>query len=382
MMNKLINIAKSGYVTSLKLATIRSSKNQKKFFLLSFPTTSKYILAACYEEFGNELVICYTQNATDLAHQFEGKCELYKIDNFFQLLTKTSRLLKGASWILCDNYFPFLAGIDFAEETKVVQLWHANGAIKNFGLEANYARKASDKDKERYQQVYNRFTDYIVASKRMADVFKRSYHVKHHNFHYFGYSPADVYFDKSWQGVAQQKFQTRFGSKKTLLYVPTYRESVTNNPLDFELLQKELGSEWQIIAKAHPHDQILQEKISANPSVATDLKGLTLQELLPNVDCLVSDYSSIPYEYSLANVNGRLVLFCYDLKTYQKEVGLQPEFENENSKYLVFSTAELIGKIKETPRGNLVSINSIWNTFNQGAAAKQLIDWMNTNEKN
>ena len=54
---------------------------------------------------------------------------------------------------------------------KVVQIWHANGAIKNLVLQANMLKKATAKDQQRYQKVYDTFTHFVVSSPTMAGNF-------------------------------------------------------------------------------------------------------------------------------------------------------------------------------------------------------------------
>lgn len=116
---------------------------------MSFPSTSEIILENLYQEYNNNLIICYTRNGSTLAKQYQKKgCSIYSIDNYATLLTSIAPLVKGAKIVLCDNYYAFLSSIDFREETKNIQLWHANGAIKRFGLEAPYAKKARLKIKQ------------------------------------------------------------------------------------------------------------------------------------------------------------------------------------------------------------------------------------------
>src|SRR5699024_5590292 len=43
--------------------------------------------------------------------------------------------LATSSHIFIDNYYGFLAASDFRDEVTCIQLWHAAGAIKQFGLQ-------------------------------------------------------------------------------------------------------------------------------------------------------------------------------------------------------------------------------------------------------
>ncbi|MDQ7861606.1 CDP-glycerol glycerophosphotransferase family protein [Peribacillus frigoritolerans] len=41
--------------------------------------------------------------------------------------------LATSKWIIIDNYFGFLSAIAFKKQVTCVQVWHAAGAVKQFG---------------------------------------------------------------------------------------------------------------------------------------------------------------------------------------------------------------------------------------------------------
>ncbi|MGX7162269.1 CDP-glycerol glycerophosphotransferase family protein [Enterococcus massiliensis] len=380
-MKALLASMKSLYLFMVaKRSNQQTQKNDKIIFLLSFPLTSHWMLTGLYEKFGKRLVICYTKNAQELAQSYQNLgCDIYRLDSFSELLWKAIPIIKGSTMILCDNYFPFLGGVTFDEDTKVVQLWHAGGAIKTFGLQAEYAKNSSIQDRQRFQRVYDRQTHYVVGSNRMSEIFKASYQAKNAEFLPFGYIPTDRYFDEAWLVQAKKQFRHLFGTKKSLLYVPTYRENDSANPIDFSKLAAALGDEWQVFAKAHPHDQTLQQKLAADPQVITDFKKMSLQEILPSIDCLISDYSSVPFEYTLANPQGKLLFFCYDLQSYQTEVGIQTAFFEQFPEAVAETLDELIKKTAAAQSIDFQVFNRTWNQYNHGTAMKQLTNWMEEN---
>src|SRR5699024_2456680 len=109
-------------------------------------------------------------------------------------LKQAVSILMQAKVILCDNYFPLLAGFFPHQETTIIQLWHANGAIKRFGLEDPTAMSRSKLDNVRFKQVYKRFDEYIVGSDKMGKVFQRSYGAEPRNIKALGNPRTDVYF--------------------------------------------------------------------------------------------------------------------------------------------------------------------------------------------
>lgn len=383
-MKKIILSASKGiYIWLVRKASHRKLLLKNKLVLvISFPETSSIFIEKIYENMGNNFVICYTEKTKALAKQFKNKgCEIYNIDSFFTLLVKIVPVINNASLVICDNYFPFLAGISLNKKRKIIQIWHANGAIKTFGLEAEYAKKESIQDKRRYKEVYKRFTHVMVSSLKMAKIFEKNYKNKYEILP-FAYPLTDLYFDNDWLNKSKKKFEMNFFSnKKILLYVPTYRENNNKNPINFSRLSNELGEGWRILAKAHPHDYLLQDKLKKEESIISDFKGMSLNELYPFVDCLVTDYSSTIFEYSLANPSGKIVFFCYDIEEYRQSVGIEPDFEEWAPGNIVTTENELINAIKEPQPKNFDTFNKLWNEYVQGNSIKQLMEWIDKNEK-
>lgn len=384
MKSQLILLSKSIYINLIRITSqLFKKKNTNIIFLLSFPTTSDYILRKMYNEFGSKVIICYTKNCLELANQYkELGCKIIPLDRILQLLFQAVPIISGSRMIFCDNYYAFLAGIDFYNNTEVIQLWHANGAIKLFGLEAKYSQQVSKFDKKRYVKVYEKFTRYVVSSKKMAYIFEKNFKVPV-SFLSFGYPPTDFFFNIHAINEAKKMFKEKFGfDRKVVLYAPTYRENKTVCPIDFENLSNKLNDEWLILVKAHPHDKELLNNISNKKNIVTDFKGLNLQQILVSIDCLVTDYSSIPFEFSLANQNGRLIFFCYDLEEYQQNVGLEQDFLAQFSKEIIHTEKELIKEINNLKTTDFSQFNQIWNEFSNGNSSDQLIEWMKQQYEN
>ncbi|MEH7444041.1 CDP-glycerol glycerophosphotransferase family protein [Bacillus sp. JJ1122] len=116
-------------------------------------------------------------------------------------------------------------------------------------------------------------------------------------------------------------------SYKIALYAPTFRKE--NNldvyNLEFskvkELLAKRFGGEWIVLVKLHPHLLSVSHQITENNQVIDVTQYDDIQELLCITDFLISDYSSLIFDYSVT----RKPCFLYvpDLEDYiQKDRGL------------------------------------------------------------
>lgn len=379
--NRLLLAIKGIYLVLVHLSSKLTRKNNNKIiFLLSFPSTSGHALELLYAVFAKRLVICYTKNSKQLAKEYKEKgCAVFCLDDLSVLLKSIVPLVSGSRMILCDNYFAFLAAVDLMADAKAVQLWHADGAIKSFGLEAKYTENVSPRDRSRYKKVYDKFTHYLVSSQAMTDIFAKSYDQEINQLP-FGYLPTDTFFDEDFLKNSKKAFKRCFpANKKIALYVPTYREHPTKIPLDFFSLTSELGPDWQLLVKAHPHDEKLKEELKKEKSIITDFADLTLEELLSNTDYLITDYSSIAFEYPLANPSGKIFFFWYDYKEYQKDVGIEEKFIEKIPGPVVETEEALLTALKEDKSQDLFSFNQYWNEYVRGKAGEQLIRWVREN---
>ncbi|MDN6626986.1 MAG: CDP-glycerol glycerophosphotransferase family protein, partial [Pisciglobus halotolerans] len=227
-------------------------------YLMSFPKNNNGFL----EELVNqnketEIVIFFEKNCQNEALKFSGPTvRVIPLSSSIRFLRKAVPLLMQSQIILCDNYFPLLAGFFPHKKTTIIQIWHANGAIKRFGLEDPTAMKRSYFDQLRFKQVYKRFDEYIVGSEMMGKVFERSYGANKECIKTLGNPRTDIYFDKQVLQEKRKQFFRDFPKlkdRKILLYAPTYRNEEEEYPLDVRRLYESLGDEYGVLMKKHPH---------------------------------------------------------------------------------------------------------------------------------
>ncbi|SCM06551.1 Protein of unknown function [Bacillus cytotoxicus] len=63
--------------------------------------------------------------------------------------------LATSQYIIIDNYFGSLSAVKFRKGAECIQIWHAAGAIKKFGLLAPSFKKRSKYAQNRFLKVYN-----------------------------------------------------------------------------------------------------------------------------------------------------------------------------------------------------------------------------------
>src|SRR5699024_7478144 len=189
--------------------------------------------------------------------------------------------LATSSHIFIDNYYGFLAASDFRDEVTCIQLWHAAGAIKQFGLQDLTNSDRSKRALRRFQKVYNRFDYVVVGSKQMEKVFKESFGLPEERFLYTGIPRTDFFFDNKLIDKARQRLL-----------------DTAELHMDLDKMYDQFKYEFVIFLRLHPAvDGKFNNKY---PGFIYNVSNYPwINDLLVGSDVLITDYSSIPFEYSL-----------------------------------------------------------------------------------
>ncbi|MDK1723354.1 CDP-glycerol glycerophosphotransferase family protein [Dellaglioa algida] len=307
------------------------------------------------------------------------------VENIFFVLNLIP-LISKSSLLFVDNYFAFLATMYTKKSTKIVQLWHANGAIKSFGWDEPKTNNRSDSDKKRFQAVYDQFDNFIVGSTKMGAVFEQSYHIDTDRILEIGYPASDKFQNIDWQNKMKNNIFASYPNlknKKVILYAPTYRENISGDvalelPEDFSNIQKLLDDETKLIIKLHPH--LRDKEIELKSILSKDIVWVddySTGELLTITNCLITDYSSVVFDFSLLPNAEQILFYCFDYQIYKDSIGIQSEFQEWAPGPIVQTMNELVNayqKVQNSDR-QLDTFNLLWNTANDGYATKRVLDY-------
>ena len=378
-------VAKLMYVWIVNCFSFLSKRlpvKKRLVYLMSFPKNENGFLKTFMEQSPNiEVVLLYDENCKEEAKVFEKMgAKTYLMTSTIPFLKRAVNELMQAKVIVCDNYFPLLAGFYPKKETTVIQLWHANGAIKKFGLEDPTAMKRSFLDRKRFKQVYNRFNEYIVGSEYMGKVFQNSYGAAEHQIIPMGYPRSDVYFNEKVIESNRTHFFEVYPylkDKKIILYAPTYREnSKEGYPLDIPLMFKELGNDYAVLMKKHPKSLEYVVVDGYKDFFYADLDDFKTEELMTVAECLITDYSSVPFDFTLLKNAQKIVFYWYDQEDYEKGTGIQKDFTECIPGKVAHTMEEVVFAIKAENKKTFKEFNQKWNTYNDGCAKYRLVNYI------
>jgi teichoic acid glycerol-phosphate primase len=361
----------------------------KTTFVISFGDNSQYV----YEEIRRQNIpmevvfLCEKKVFYKFKDEREGTALLFEIRHFIHWVRAVFHLAT-CRYLFIDNYFGFLAAVTFKKEVQCIQLWHASGAMKKFGLEDESVKTRSENAKQRFLQVYSKFNQVVVGSDIMAEIFMKSFHLKRENILPSGIPRTDFYFNEEAKRKAVASLIHKhpvLKEKKVILYAPTYRDYQLehfNLVLEIEKMARELGTEYILILRLHPAIKKIVDYSTRYPDFVVDLSydQYEINDLLVAADYLITDYSSIPYEFSL--LRKPMIFFTYDLEEYKRDRGVMGGFEEHLPGPMVKDTESIIDIIKN----NRFDVNIIeyycekWNQYSKGRSSQNLVQHIFTKD--
>ncbi|WP_213422091.1 CDP-glycerol glycerophosphotransferase family protein [Bhargavaea massiliensis] len=287
--------------------------------------------------------------------------------------------LATAKYVFIDNYVGILSGLRFRRGVEPVQLWHAAGAVKRFGWTDPETAKRSRRAQRRFQSVYDRFCQIPVGSKKMKSIFMSSFNIGDGHFLPTGVPMTDFYFDPAAVAGGAENVLHRYPAvrgKKIVLYAPTFRKDQLDDqyiPLDIGELLAGIPDDFVVMIRLHPAVRGISS-LPEHPRLVDVGAYPNVNELLAAADILVTDYSSLPFEYAL--LRRKIIFYLHDLEAYSKKTGIWAESPDFFPGPIAKTTQDLIMHINDPAieYNRIDQFNSEWNEFSDGRSSRKLID--------
>lgn len=295
---------------------------------------------------------------------------------------KFTKLLATSDIIFIDDYYPDIYKFDYPKDVKVVQLWHACGAFKSLGFERMDKPGAPPLN----TRVHKCYTHMPVSSVHSAWHHAEGFCIDESKFLPIGIARTDVFFDQDYiektKKLMYEQFPRTKDAKKVYLYAPTFRG---RNALDaFFPYEKVDLNAWgkflkerdeHLIIKMHPfvkQSLNIPEKYKDYISDAFDYREVN--DILFIVDVLITDYSSVMYEFSL--LRRPMYFYAFDQKMYEASRDFYEKYEDTVPGPIVKRFDELLSALKNETFDNNV-LNSFIEknfTYTDGKSTDRVID--------
>lgn len=286
------------------------------------------------------------------------------------------RYLCTAKYLINNVTFPFY----FIRKPEQVYLntWHGT-PMKTLGKDI----KSPFQDHANVSRNFLHATHIISPNRHTTDIILEKYDIKDlfsGQIAETGYPRIDLSINLT--SARRQEILALLGftdDKPIVFYAPTWRGTSQSKDFDTQKLQEDLNylksEKYNLVFRGHHLVESLLSKIDLDVVVAP--KNIDSNELLGVCDVLITDYSSIIYDY-LA-LNKPAITYVYDFEEYKQERGLY--FDKDEMAGVVCTTiAEVSTSILDcinNPDKNIkLEDAQRFAYLEDGFATKRVVDFM------
>lgn len=251
-----------------------------------------------------------------------------------QLTSRSSAFRLGwqmgmADIVLIDDYFAILKDLSDTSRQRIIQLWHAGSGFKTIGY-SRFGQYGSP----HLTNPHRLYTYAIAGSQHLRDVYSEAFGIERAAVISTGLPRVDSFLREGRDAEVRPIFEAAFPKavgKRKILFAPTFRghgagdAHYSYSEIDFQALYEACGDDAVILFRQHhfilepaPIPSHLRDRlidVAAFPDT---------NDLLLISDVLVTDYSSVIYEYAL--LRRPMVFFAYDLDVYSATRGMHRDY--------------------------------------------------------
>lgn len=281
------------------------------------------------------------------------------------------------------------------DEQEYIQCWHGTPLKKlGYDLEQYAEHNGTLREvRDNYLVEAKRVTHMPSASPFYSEKMISAFHLKALNKEgillEMGYPRNDRLYTAGTE--EQRMIREKLGipkGKKVILYAPTWRENqhvpgegyAYRLQVDFKEWEKKLGEEYVVLFRAHYFISSQFDFSSFGDFVKNVSDFDDVNELYLAADLLVTDYSSVFFDY--ANLERPILFYMYDYEEYKHEmrdfyfdISLLPGPVVKTQEELL-ENLENISDITKNYREKYEAFNQMFNPHRKACSGEYLKAWM------
>ncbi len=233
--------------------------------------------------------------------------------------------------VVLDSYCIAVSVLKQRRSLRVVQIWHAMGALKRFGLSILGEEEGSDPKLAKAMRMHRNYTHVLASGKACVKPFAEAFGCDEKSI-VIGSLPRvdrlmseeikqrtiDKIFD-----IYQELKQAKDCDKKIIVYAPTFRKHKDISTEIEDLINTISSEERIIVIKKHP---LMKLCIEDRPGVIID-DTFSTEEMLYIADYVIADYSAIVFEAAL--LNKPMCFYAFDLDEYMASRSFYLDYEKD-----------------------------------------------------
>ncbi|MYW34004.1 CDP-glycerol glycerophosphotransferase family protein, partial [Streptomyces sp. SID2119] len=275
--------------------------------------------------------------------------------------------------------------------TTYLQTWHGS-AYKRMGFDETRVRLQNAPQRERLQQAVHRFDHFLVRSEHDVATLARAYRLPEDRLLRTGYPRNDALIAERTRTETEGRLPRpplagALGiddHKKVVLYAPTFRggpaaggkQARLRLLLDVREFAERFGDTYTLLVRAH-YLEAARLPLCPPGTVIDVSRHHDVSELLALADVLVTDYSSIMFDFAL--LDRPVLLYAPDLDTYAAERGSYFDLREKAPGPVTATQEELFAQLAELKKSDIghashrAAFAAEFGAYDRGDAARQVV---------
>lgn len=297
--------------------------------------------------------------------------------------------LRSKFWIFDSRHQYYLKK---NKNTKYIQTWHGT-PLKKLALDMDKVNSSETTDIEDYKAKFKKNSslwDYLISQNSYSSkIFKRAFAFDGEMLE-IGYPRNDILINENNETKINE-IKERLNidkDKKIILYAPTWRDNEFHKKgiykfateMDFNAMKNALSDEYVLIVKFH---YLVKDEINWDEYrdfIIECNEMWDIQELYLISDILITDYSSVMFDYAL--LNRPILFFTYDLDFYKDNLRDFYFDINTVPGPLIETTEDLVDFIKNNSKDDYFekygtkyqAFKETYNEFDKGSSCQSVIE--------
>lgn len=217
------------------------------------------------------------------------------------------------------DFYPFV----WSNRKVLINVWHGTPLKSIFFAD----RRETKGSLKRISRLSKKTSVFIVASKLEVAMLTECFLINPRKFYYLGHPRNDFLLKKQTKKCLADIMGDTLKYNKVILYAPTYRYGEATrffpfNDLDLQHLNNFLEENKVIIlVRGHVYNKALEKQYFSERIIDFGFDTCNdVNSVLPEIDVLITDYSSIYIDYLL--LDRPCIFVPYDLEEYKAKRGL------------------------------------------------------------
>ena len=297
--------------------------------------------------------------------------------------------LRSKFWIFDSRHQYYLKK---NKNTRYIQTWHGT-PLKKLALDMDKVNSSETTDIDDYKAKFKKNSslwDYLISQNSYSSkIFKRAFAFDGEMLE-IGYPRNDILINENNETKINE-IKERLNidkDKKIILYAPTWRDNEFHKKgiykfateMDFNAMKNALSDEYVLIVKFHylVKDEIKWDEYRDFIIECNEMWDI--QELYLISDILITDYSSVMFDYAL--LNRPILFFTYDLDFYKDNLRDFYFDINTVPGPLIETTEDLVDFIKNNSKEDYFEkygtkyqvFKETYNEFDKGSSCQSVIE--------